>query len=60
MAGDTLQELDNAANEAERDLESIPNEVLLVTAKWFNKWYRKAGHKRLGKILVKVASQLDK
>jgi len=60
MAGDTSQEMDNAANEAERDLESIPNEVLLVTAKWFNKWYRKAGHKRLGKILVKVASQLDK
>jgi hypothetical protein len=60
MAEDTLQAMDNAANEAEKDLENIPNETLLATAKWFNKWYRKAGHKRLGKILVKVAGQLEK
>jgi hypothetical protein len=60
MAEDTFQQMDNAANEAEKDLENIPNETLLVTARWFKKWYTKAGHKRLGKILVKVASQLDK
>ena len=60
MPEDSMQQMDNAANEAEKDLENIPNEQLLVTARWFNKWYRKAGHKRLGKILVKVASQLDK
>ncbi len=60
MPEDSMQAMDNAANEAEKDLENIPNDQLLVTARWFNKWYRKAGHKRLGKILVKVASQLDK
>jgi hypothetical protein len=60
MPEDSMQAMDNAANEAEKDLENIPNDQLLVTARWFTKWYRKAGHKRLGKILVKVASQLDK
>jgi len=34
MAGDTFQEMDNAANEAEKDLENIPNETLVVTARW--------------------------
>ena len=52
-------EMDNAANEAEKDLENIPNEVLLETARWVRKWYLKAGYKRLGKILVNIANQLD-
>ena len=60
MAEDAMQAMDNAANEAEKDLENIPNETLLVTARWFKKWYGKAGHKRLGKILVRLATQLDK
>jgi hypothetical protein len=52
--------MDNAANEAEKDLENVPNDILLPTAKWVKKWYLKAGYKRLGRILVNIAGKLDK
>jgi hypothetical protein len=54
-----LDSMDKAANEAEKDLESIPNESLVAMGKWFRKWYLKAGYKRLGKILVNIAKKLD-
>ncbi len=57
---DTKQTMDNAANEAEKDLENVPNDILLPTAKWVKKWYLKAGYKRLGRILVNIAGKLDK
>ena len=60
MEEDKKQEMENAANEAEQDLENIPNEVLLATARWYKKWYLKAGYKRLGRIMVKVAGKLEK
>lgn len=46
-------EMDAAAIEAQDDLVNVdPDAVEKVTA-WWEKWYRKAGHKRLGRILVK-------
>jgi hypothetical protein len=57
---DTKQQMDNAANEAERDLENIPNDTLLPTARWIKKWYLQAGHKRLSRILLNIANKLDK
>ena len=59
MPNESQQIMDNAANEAEQDLENIPNEVLLPTAKWVKQWYLKAGYKRLGKILVATAKKLE-
>lgn len=60
MPNESQQAMDNAANEAEKDLESIPNDILLPTAKWVRSWYLKAGYKRLGKILVNAANKLDR
>ncbi|MDP6632553.1 MAG: hypothetical protein QGI51_03515 [Dehalococcoidales bacterium] len=60
MPTEEQQRMDNAANEAEKALENIPNEVLLPTAQWFKQWYMTAGHTRLGRILVAVAKDLEK
>lgn len=49
------QEMDNAASLAEQDLENLTEEAVDAVAGWFNKWYLKAGHKRLGRILVNQA-----
>ena len=59
MPSESQQKMDNAANEAEQDLENIPNEVLLPTAEWMRQWYMKAGYKRLGKILVATVKKLE-
>ncbi|MFC2067932.1 hypothetical protein ACFLTP_02840 [Chloroflexota bacterium] len=49
------QHMDDAANEAEQDLESLSNDVVQPMAQWFQKWYLRAGHKRLSKIMVNIA-----
>lgn len=49
-------EMDTAAREAQNDLtEMVDHEALEKShlLEWWEKWYRKAGHKRLGRILVK-------
>jgi len=49
-------EMDAAAIEAQNDLtEMIDHDALAQShiLEWWEKWYRKAGHKRLGRILVK-------
>ena len=52
-----MAELDLAADEAEKDLDSIPNEILAPLSAWWRKWYLKTGHKRLGRILLQYAEQ---
>jgi hypothetical protein len=59
MTNESQQSMDNAANEAEQELENIPNDMILPVAQWFNKWYLRAGYKRLGKIMVGIAKQLE-
>ena len=51
------QEMDNAATEAEEDLNNLPDEVVNPMAEWWYKWFMKAGHKRLGRILVNIAKE---
>ncbi len=48
-------EMDRAANEAEQDLENLEDTVVKTMADWFTKHYLKAGHKRLGRILVSIS-----
>jgi len=50
-------DMDAAASEAEQDLENLTGEAVVSVAQWFAKWYLKAGHKRLGRILVKISKQ---
>lgn len=59
MVNESQQSMDNAANEAEQELENIPNDMLLPVAQWFNKWHSQAGYKRLGRIMVGIARQLE-
>ncbi len=50
-----LQEMDDAATEAENELSEIPDEFVIPVAIWMKKWYMKAGYKRLGRILLESA-----
>jgi hypothetical protein len=53
--GDVLAKMDAAAEEAEKDLGTLDRVAIEAVAAWWLKWYMKAGHKRLGRIMVKVA-----
>ncbi len=52
---DVLAKMDAAAEEAEKDLGTLDRAAIEVVAAWWLKWYMKAGHKRLGRIMVRVA-----
>jgi hypothetical protein len=52
-----LAEMDAAAEEAERDLVTLDRAAVETIAAWWLKWYMKAGHKRLGRIMVKIAKK---
>lgn len=47
------RDMDAAAAEAQNDLVEVDPEAVEKVRAWWEKWYRKAGHKRLGRILVK-------
>lgn len=60
MSGDrgtVLAEMDAAAGEAEKDLSTLDQAAVETIAAWWAKWYMTAGHKRLGRIMVKVAKR---
>ena len=52
-----MTDFDRAAANAEADLDTMEMEDLtaLDIAGWFSRWYMTAGHKRLGRIMVKRA-----
>jgi hypothetical protein len=52
-----LAEMDAAAEEAEKDLATLDQVAAKTIAVWWLKWYMKAGHKRLGRIMVKLAKK---
>jgi len=45
--------MDEAAANAEEDLANIDDAAVKAVSEWWKKWYQNAGHKRLGRILVK-------
>jgi hypothetical protein len=53
--GTVLAEMDAAAREAEKDLATLDQAAVKTIAAWWAKWFMKAGHKRLGRIMVKLA-----
>ncbi len=55
--GTVLAEMDSAAEEAEKDLATLDQAAVEAVAAWWLKWYMKAGHKRLGRLMVKVAKK---
>lgn len=44
--------MDLAANDAEQELAGVSEDALQIVATWWERHYRKAGHKRLGRILL--------
>jgi len=52
-----LAKMDAAAQEAEKDLSTVDRATVQAVAKWWLKWYLKAGHKRLGRIMVRIAKE---
>lgn len=46
--------MDTAAEDAKKELDSLPKEAVDVLAKWWAKWYTTAGHKRLGRVLIET------
>jgi hypothetical protein len=56
--GAVLAEMDAAAGEAEKDLATLDQAAVETIAAWWAKWYMKAGHKRLGRIMVKLAKKM--
>ena len=55
MPDDQRAAMDKAAHEAQLELEELEPEAVDIVAKWWAKWYMRAGHKRLGRILVAYA-----
>ena len=52
----TPEQMDAAAREAQNDFSDMVDHEMLENShivEWWEKWYKKAGHKRLGRILVK-------
>ncbi len=53
--GDVLAKMDAAAEKAEKDLGTLDRAAIEAIAAWWLKWYMTAGHKRLGRLLVRIA-----
>lgn len=51
--------MDAAAVAAEEKLRKMPLEEILPMAKWFKENFMTAGHKRLGRIVVKLAKEQE-
>lgn len=56
----TFEQMDEAAKQAEEDLKNFDQKAVEIVANWWNKWYLKAGHKRLGRMLVKKFKDKEK
>ena len=50
------QAMDSAAVDAENDA-GVSDETMIEVANWWKRWYLKAGHKRLARILLQYASK---
>ncbi|HEV8384447.1 MAG TPA: hypothetical protein VGQ11_06205 [Candidatus Acidoferrales bacterium] len=58
---DQMREMDNAAADAKKELFTHLEEwKVKEVAAWWATWYLKAGHKRLGRLLVELAKQTPK
>jgi len=54
-----LKGMDEAAEKAKDDFNTLPEETRKLAAAWMRKWYLKAGYKRLGRFLVAYAKSYE-
>ncbi len=52
--------MDEAAEKARQEFDQMPEDTKKIFAQWMRKWYLKAGYRRLGRILVAYAKELEK
>ncbi|MEO0106706.1 MAG: hypothetical protein ABIL70_06525 [candidate division WOR-3 bacterium] len=55
-----LANMDKAASQAKEEFDKLPEEVKIEFARWMRRWYLKAGYRRLGRIAVNYAKELEK
>ena len=55
MTEQEIQSMDDYAQLAEQDLSTLDPATVKTMADWWAKWYLGAGHKRLGRLLVKIS-----
>jgi hypothetical protein len=60
MATLTPQEMDQAAELFEKELQAMPQTITIPFARMWKAHFMKAGHKRLGRIMVAHAKATDK
>ena len=48
----SLEDMDKARDEAAEALARMPQDTVRLMANWWHQWYMKAGHKRLGRLLL--------
>jgi geranylgeranyl pyrophosphate synthase len=53
-----MAEMDKAAHEAEKELKAMSQHMTVPIARWWHKHYLKAGHKRLGRMMVAHAKAM--
>ena len=59
LTDEDKQRLDDAAVDAQNDLEDVSDEALKEVANWWRRWVSKAGHKRLGRVLLQYADKVN-
>ena len=47
-----MREMDTAAADAQNELVDLDQDAVELVADWWKRWYLKAGHKRLGRVLI--------
>ena len=51
------EEMDRAAAQAAAELQEMDPECLKQMVRWWSRWYRQAGHRRLGRELARIARE---
>ena len=55
-----LAGMDEAARLAKDDFDKLSDDTKKTVSAWLRKWYLKAGYRRLGRILVGYAKEVEK
>ena len=55
-----LKGMDDAAKLAHDEFTVMPEDIKKQAAAWMRRWYLKAGYRRLGRILVSFAKEVER
>uniref|UniRef100_A0A7C4XEF9 PFL domain-containing protein n=1 Tax=candidate division WOR-3 bacterium TaxID=2052148 RepID=A0A7C4XEF9_UNCW3 len=60
ISEELLANMDRAASQAKEEFDSLSDDVKIEFARWMRKWYLKAGYRRLGRIVVAYAKEMER